>query len=130
MPSSPWSKSPPDLIARFDAALPGHPGLVRKPMFGYPAAFVNGNLVCGLFQDSVVVRLGKDGAAAAIAADGADPFSPMHGRVMSGYALVPEGDCLDRSALAPWLARALAFTLTLPPKAARPRPAPRRRAPA
>ena len=39
MPSSPWSKSPPDLIARFDAALPGHPGLVRKPMFGYPAAF-------------------------------------------------------------------------------------------
>jgi hypothetical protein len=122
MPAAPWTKSPPDLIARFDAALPAHPGLVRKPMFGYPAAFVNGNLVCGLFQDSVVVRLGKEGAAAAIAGEGADPFMPMQGRVMSGYALVPEADCLQRAALAPWLARALGYALTLPAKAARARP--------
>jgi TfoX/Sxy family transcriptional regulator of competence genes len=118
MPSTTWKKSPADLIARFDAALPAHPGLVRKPMFGYPAAFVNGNMVCGLFQDSVVVRLGKEGAAQAIAEGGADPFMPMQGRTMSGYALVPEADCLDRTALMPWLARALDYTLTLPKKAA------------
>lgn len=119
MPAAPWKKSPADLIARFDAALPEHPGLVRKPMFGYPAAFVHGNLICGLFQDSVVVRLGKEGAAAAMANEGADPFSPMQGRVMTGYALVPEADCHDRAALAPWLARALAYTLTLPKKTAK-----------
>jgi len=44
-------KSPPELVERFAAALPAHPDLVRKPMFGYPAAFVHGNMVCGLFQD-------------------------------------------------------------------------------
>ena len=35
-------------------------------MFGYPAAFAHGNMVCGLFRDSVVVRLGKEGSAEVI----------------------------------------------------------------
>ena len=61
MPAASWKKSPADLVERFAAALPDHPALVRKPMFGYPAAFANGNMVCGLFQDSVVARLGKEG---------------------------------------------------------------------
>lgn len=50
------TKSPAALIERFAAALPEHPALSRKPMFGYAAAFVNRNMVCGLFR--------KDGAAA------------------------------------------------------------------
>lgn len=118
MPPSTWKKSPPALIARFGAALPAHPGLVRKPMFGYPAAFVNGHMVCGLFQDEVVVRLGKEGAAEAVAQGRAQPFAPMPGRVMTGYVRVREEDGLDPAALSAWLARALDHTLTLPPKAA------------
>jgi TfoX/Sxy family transcriptional regulator of competence genes len=117
MPTTPWKKSPADLIARFDAALPGHPDLVRKPMFGYPAAFVNGNMVCGLFQDAVVVRLGKEGAARAVAEGAAQPFTPMPGRTMTGYVLVPSADAADTRGLAVWLARALDHALTLPKKA-------------
>jgi hypothetical protein len=111
-----WKKSPLELVERFTAALPDHPDLVRKPMFGYPAAFVHRNMVCGLFQDAVVVRLGKEGAAEAVAADNAAPFAPMPGRIMSGYVLVPATDVEDPRALSAWLQRALEFTLTVPRK--------------
>lgn len=120
MSATKWKKSPLDLIERFAAALPAHPGLVRKPMFGYPAAFANGNLVCGLFQDSVVVRLGKEGAVQAVAAGRAEQFAPMPGRAMTGYVLVPAADALDAKALAGWLQQALQFTLSLPRKPAKP----------
>lgn len=86
-------------------------------MFGYPAAFVHGNMVCGLFQDSVVARLGKEGAAEAVAAGGATQFAPMPGRAMTGYVLVPAADVGEPKALSAWLRRALDFTLTLPAKA-------------
>jgi TfoX-like protein len=121
MPPSSWKKSPPDLIERFAAALPAHPDVVRKPMFGYPAAFANGNMVCGLFRDSVVVRLGKEGASRAVSEDRAEQFAPMPGRAMTGYVLVPAADAMDAKALAAWLQRALEFTLTLPKKRGRPR---------
>jgi hypothetical protein len=85
-------------------------------MFGYPAAFVHGNMVCGLFEDSVVVRLGNEGAADAVAKGKATQFAPMPGRVMSGYVLVPAADVENPKALTAWLLRALEFTLTLPAK--------------
>ena len=117
MPATSWKKSPEDLIERFAIALPRHPAVVRKPMFGYPAAFANGNMVCGLFQDSVVVRLGKEGAASAVAHGRAQQFTPMPGRAMTGYVLVPTPEAKDTKALAAWLQQALDFTLTLPKKA-------------
>lgn len=116
MPSTSWKKSPAHLVAMFSAALPSHPDLVRKPMFGYPAAFAYGNMVGGLFEDSVVIRLGKEGAAKAIANGGATQFAPMPGRTMTGYVLVPASDIENRDALRSWLQRALDYTLTLPKK--------------
>ena len=102
MPATSWKKSPAALVERFGAALPVHPHLVRKPMFGYPAAFVNGNMICGLFQDSVIVRLGKEGAAAATSGGQAKPFVPLPGRTMTGYVVVPDSDVQDNAALAGW----------------------------
>jgi hypothetical protein len=118
MPPTSWKKSPPELVERFTGALPAHPDLVRKPMFGYAAAFVNGNMVCGLFQDSVVVRLGKEGASEAVANGAAHEFVPMPGRTMTGYVLVPAEDAQDPTSLSSWLLRALSYTLTLPKKVA------------
>jgi len=44
-----WRKSPQHLIETFNSVVPGPPVVPRK-MFGYPAAFVNGNLFMSLFQ--------------------------------------------------------------------------------
>lgn len=117
MPPATWKKSPPELAERFAAALPLHPALVRKPMFGYPAAFVNGNMVCGLFEDSAVVRLGAQAVTTAVASGRGQAFAPMPGRVMTGYLLVPADDAVQVQTLAPWLAEALEYVLTLPAKA-------------
>ena len=74
-----WKKAPAELVDRFATALPEHPAVVRKPMFGYPAAFANGNMVCGLFQDSVVVRLGKEGLQGQGAESQVRPNPPFGG---------------------------------------------------
>ena len=39
-----WKKAPAALIDLFGASLPDDPRIERRQMFGYPAAFVNGNL--------------------------------------------------------------------------------------
>jgi hypothetical protein len=56
MPSG-WKMAPADLVARFDAVVAEVAALDRRQMFGYPAAFANGHLVTGLFEDRWMIRL-------------------------------------------------------------------------
>lgn len=114
MPS--FEKSPPELVARFDAAVERFPIAQRRKMFGYPALFVGGNLVTGLFADSWMIRLGETDLAELLALPGATPFSPMVGRTMKGYATLPPDVVADDGALDGWLERALALGKTLPAK--------------
>jgi TfoX/Sxy family transcriptional regulator of competence genes len=116
MPPIDWKKSPAELVARFDAALPEHPGIVKRPMFGYSCGFVGGNMFCGLFQDRVLVRLGRHAAGELVAAGRAEPFMPAPGRTMREYVLVPGADANDADKLAKWLVQALAYGLTVAPK--------------
>lgn len=114
MPS--FEKSPPELVARFDAAAERFPEAQRRKMFGYPALFIGGNLVTGLFADSWMIRLGEADLAELIGIPGAGPFSPMPGRTMKGYGTLPPDVVVEDSALDGWLERAIAFGKTLPAK--------------
>jgi TfoX/Sxy family transcriptional regulator of competence genes len=111
-----FTKSPPELVARFDAAAARHPDAERRKMFGYPALFVGGNLATGLFADSWMVRLGKDDLDALLALPGSGPFQPMPGRTMTGYGMLPPDVVADDAALDRWLKRAIAFAGSLPKK--------------
>ena len=113
-----WRKSPPALIAAFDAALPDDPHVERRKMFGYPAAFAHGHLFTGLHQENLMVRLGE-AQRAALVKNGGRPFEPMPGRAMREYVVVPDTIVADKRALAMWLKRGLAYVGTLPPKTAR-----------
>lgn len=113
---SSFTKSPPGLIARFGEIAARFPEAQPRKMFGYPALFVGGNLVTGLFADRWTIRLGPADLAEALALPGADPFSPMAGRIMTGYALLPVAVVADDDALASWVQRAVAFGRTLPAK--------------
>ena len=110
-----WKKTPPELAARFDKAAPKDPKVVRKPMFGYPAVFMNGNMFAGTFQDKIVARLAPDARERALKA-GAKPFEPMPGRPMKEYVVVPAADVAKPAALAKWIAQARAYAGTLPEK--------------
>ena len=111
-----FTPSPPELVARFDAAVERHPEAQRRKMFGYPALFVAGNLVSGLFADTWMVRLGPEDLAELLDQPGAAAFTPMPGRTMTGYATLPPSVVADDGALDGWLERAIAFGRTLPAK--------------
>ena len=110
-----WKKSPPELIAAFDAAIAGKPGVERRQMFGYPSAFLKGNLLAGLFQDQMMVRLSETDRAKATVEAAARPFAPG-GRPMREYVVLPPEIVADKRKLDAWLKRAIAFVGTLPAK--------------
>src|SRR6185503_11499359 len=92
---NPTEPSPPELIARFTQVLDRFPESQRKKMFGYPAAFIGGNLATGLFENGWMVRLGPDEANRIVAAGDGRPFEPMAGRPMTGYVLLPAAEISD-----------------------------------
>jgi TfoX/Sxy family transcriptional regulator of competence genes len=110
-----WRKTPPELAATFDAAAPKDPKVVRRPMFGYPALYLNGNMFAGTFQDKVVARLSDAERAKAMKA-GAKQFEPMPGRAMKEYIVVPAADVAKPAALRKWIDLARGYAATLPAK--------------
>jgi len=124
-PGMKWRKSPPELIAAFEAAFPAAPAERRK-MFGYPAGFVNGHMFTGLHQENWIVRLGDADRATLLKHAGARVFEPMPGRPMAEYVILPASVIADRKALAGWLAKALAYSACLAPKASKTRRAARK----
>jgi hypothetical protein len=111
-----FRKSPPELVLRYRAMLTAFPEAAERTMFGYPASFVGGNMATGLCEGDWYVRLPDDEKAELLALDGAKPFSPMPGRPMRAYAVLPPSVVADDEAVDAWVRRALAFTATLPPK--------------
>jgi hypothetical protein len=113
MPS--FSKSPPELVERFATVLDDYPQAACRKMFGYPAAFVGGNMATGLFADQWVVRL-PDAEIAAAKAGGAGPFEPMPGKPMKAFVVIPPGDVADDAAIRRWVERGLAHAGSMPAK--------------
>ena len=111
-----FEKSPPELVARFDAIAGRFAVAQRRQMFGYPALFVGGNLATGLFSGSWMIRLGVADLAALMALPGAAPFSPMPGRAMTGYATLPADVVADDAELEAWVGRSISFAAALPAK--------------
>ena len=109
-----WVKAPQALVDLFAESLPDDPRVERRKMFGYPAVFVQGNMCAGVFQDRVFARLSPADRAAL--PGGGEDFSPMPGRPMKGYTLIPDEVIADDAALGAELAKAIAFTAQLPPK--------------
>ena len=109
-------KSPPELVDRFNAVLSRYPDVGRKQMFGYPAAFVGGNLTTSLFGDHWVMRLPDDERAELMKLEGSGQFEPMPGRPMKGFAIVPPSIVADDASLDGWLGRAFAHARSMTAK--------------
>lgn len=113
-----FEKAPPELVERFNAVLDRHPApdIVRKKMFGYPCTWINGNMATGLFASQWWVRVSEPDRDALLAMPGAHPFEVMPGKAMGRYVTMPDALVADDAALDPWIAMAIEFTRTLPPK--------------
>lgn len=100
-----WQKTPEAVADAFAAALPSDSRVERRKMFGYPAAFVGGNMFAGTYASDIVVKLGASGGGLA-------EFEPMPGRKMGGFYVVPR----DASQLPGLLKAAFDYVASLPPK--------------
>jgi len=121
MPKMP--KSPPELVARFDAIAADFPEATRRLTFGYPCLYVGGNMVSGLFGSRWHVKLGPEERQSLEAIPGAAPFEPMPGRPMTGFTLMPQSVVDDDDEIHAWVGRAVRFGTTLPAKGPKPKAA-------
>src|SRR5688500_123315 len=110
-----WRKAPSDLVERFHEAVVGLEGIEVRQMFGYPAAFIGGNMTAGLHQESFLVRLPEAERTERLAA-GWSIFEPMPGRPMREYLALPSDVVEDAEETRRWVERAAAYVRTLPPK--------------
>ena len=76
---------------------------------------LNGNMACGIVKDELMLRLGADGADAALGEPHVRQMD-FTGRPMTGMVYVEPGG-LDDAAVRRWVERAAGFARSLPPKA-------------
>ena len=98
-----------------ESDLKGVRGLTQKSMFGGMAWMMNGNLLCGARQDSLLVRLGKGNDAWALKQPGIKPMV-MQGRPMSGWVRADAKAYGDDGLRARLMAAAIEFNRILPKK--------------
>jgi hypothetical protein len=104
-----------DLAARIRERLARQSGIDEKRMFGGVGFLLNGNLLVGVWKDSLVVRLGPEQGGRALLEPHVGEFD-ITGRPMKGWVLVASEGVEEDAQLAGWIERAAAFVGTLPAK--------------
>lgn len=118
-----WKRAPEDLKENFGKIVPESPKVVKKQMFGYPIAVVNGNMFMGLHQDYLVLRLGEEERSQFLQKFDARIFEPFPGKTMKEYVVVPGELWSNTRLLKNWSQKALDFASGLKakkPKAKKP----------
>jgi len=103
-----------DLAANLRAALAGAGTIREVRMFGGIGFMLNGNLVAAASKRGLLLRVGKERQADALAQPGARPMV-MRGRTMEGYVYL-DPPALDDRVVRAMLRVAGGFVGTLPPK--------------
>jgi TfoX/Sxy family transcriptional regulator of competence genes len=107
-----------DLADRVRAVLPHGAEVTERQMFGGLAFMLGGHMACGIVKDTLMVRLGPEGAGRALDQPHVRPMD-FTSRPMKGMVFVEpsglQGDALRRSVDA-----AACYVRSLPPKHATP----------
>jgi TfoX/Sxy family transcriptional regulator of competence genes len=111
-----WKKAPPENIDFFDKVLVNHPEVEKRKMFGYPCAFLRGNMFFGLFDDSFFLRLPEEDRTTINSLHLATPFEPLPGRVMKEYVALSTEAISEKGIFQTWFEKSIGFTLSLPLK--------------
>ena len=103
------------LARRIRTVLTGRRGVSEKKMFGGVGFLLHGNLLVGVWKDSLVARLGPDQGEQALRQPHVSEFD-VTGRPMKGWVLI-QSDGVDEDAqLKSWIEQAEDFVNTLPRK--------------
>lgn len=102
------------LADRIRDVLAGQAGVTERKMFGGIAFMVDGHMACGIVRDDLMLRLGAEGADAALARPHVREMD-FTGRPMTGMVYV-EAAGLRGVALRNWVDKAVTHARSLPPK--------------
>ncbi len=111
-----FTPAPAGLVRVFENMLKDFPMAEQRKLFGYPAAFVDGQMFAGLFRDSMMLRLPEAERDEFLTKFKTRLFEPMPGHVMKEYVLVPPAMLSSPAKLKGWMRQALAYAQSLPPK--------------
>jgi TfoX/Sxy family transcriptional regulator of competence genes len=87
----------------------------EKKMFGGIVFFLNGNMLVGVWKNSLIVRLGQDQQDEALREPHVRVFD-ITGRPMRNWVLVEPGGSENDDQLKGWIDRAMKFVKALPKK--------------
>jgi TfoX/Sxy family transcriptional regulator of competence genes len=116
MPTSKLPPAPAGMVTLFQRVIQSVPGAQVKKMFGYPAAFLNGNMFAGLYDDYMIVKLAPDDLKAFLQAHNTHLFEPMPGRPMREYAVIPATVLNAEPELAELLGKSFDYVNSMPAK--------------
>jgi TfoX/Sxy family transcriptional regulator of competence genes len=103
------------LASRIRAVLARRKGVAEKKMFGGLGFLLNGNILVGVWKDSLIVRLDPDTYDDALLEPHVREFD-ITGRAMKGWVLVEPDGVAEDDPLKAWIERALQFVKSLPKK--------------
>jgi hypothetical protein len=103
------------LAERVRALLKVKTGFGEKNMFGGVCFLLRGNMACGVLNDDLIVRVGKEKYEKALQMPHTRQFD-ITGRPMNGWVMVSAEGHKKKRDLAAWVERGSAFALTLPAK--------------
>jgi len=90
-------------------------GYMERKMFGGVCFLLHGHMACGIINDEMIVRVGKEVYGSALAMPHTRKFD-ITGKAMTGWVMVsPQGHAADED-LDVWLQKGIDFTMSLPPK--------------
>ena len=101
------------LAGRIRKQLAGRKGVEERRMFGGVGFLLNGNLLVGVWKDSLVARLGPEEGDEALKEPHVRAFD-ITGRAMRGWVLVAPAGLAGEGELKGWVRRAVEFVANLP----------------
>jgi TfoX/Sxy family transcriptional regulator of competence genes len=103
------------LAQRIRDALARKKYIEEKKMFGGIGFLLSGNLLVGVWKNSLIARLGPEGYEDALLEPHVKEFD-ITGKAMNGWVLVEPNGLESDEQLATWIQHAVKFVGTLPKK--------------
>jgi len=104
-----------NLATRIRAALARKKNIEEKKMFGGLGFLLKGNLLVGVWKNSMIVRLGPEACEDARLEEHVGAFD-ITGKPMKGWLMVAADGVADESSVKAWVQRALQYVSKLPAK--------------
>lgn len=103
------------LAKRIRVILSARKNIVERKMFGGVCFQLKGHILVGVWKKSLIVRLGRAAAPAALREPYVREFD-ITGRPLTGWAMIAPAAIEDDDQLRNWIDRATRFVKTLPKK--------------